>query len=155
MGYGYAPGLSEGSLKPPIFLTSTFVFENAQQAAMEMDRVSITRANSGPTPSEISAITCTNALLSAGDCTYCCHRSLPSVRTVCFSPVRTASTRLPKGYQVPCDANITLRPHRRTGPVSLQHAQQRRGLKAHFGVNRDEAERNARPQQAEHPVRVG
>ncbi len=27
MGYGYAPGLSEGSLKPPIFLTSTFVFE--------------------------------------------------------------------------------------------------------------------------------
>jgi methionine-gamma-lyase len=31
MGYGYAPGLSEGSLKPPIFLTSTFVFESAQQ----------------------------------------------------------------------------------------------------------------------------
>src|SRR5258708_14838244 len=31
MGYGYAPGLSEGALKPPIFLTSTFVFENAQQ----------------------------------------------------------------------------------------------------------------------------
>jgi methionine-gamma-lyase len=31
MGYGYAPGLSEGSLKPPIFLTSTFVFETAQQ----------------------------------------------------------------------------------------------------------------------------
>jgi methionine-gamma-lyase len=31
MGYGFAPGLSEGSLKPPIFLTSTFVFENAQQ----------------------------------------------------------------------------------------------------------------------------
>lgn len=29
MGHGYDPGLSEGSLKPPIFLTSTFVFENA------------------------------------------------------------------------------------------------------------------------------
>ena len=29
MGYGYDPTLSEGSLKPPIFLTSTFVFENA------------------------------------------------------------------------------------------------------------------------------
>ena len=29
MGYGFDPGLSEGSLKPPIFLTSTFVFENA------------------------------------------------------------------------------------------------------------------------------
>jgi methionine-gamma-lyase len=30
MGFGYDPVLSEGSLKPPIFLTSTFVFENAE-----------------------------------------------------------------------------------------------------------------------------
>lgn len=29
MGHGYDPMLSEGSLKPPIFLTSTFVFPNA------------------------------------------------------------------------------------------------------------------------------
>jgi methionine-gamma-lyase len=29
MGHGYDPMLSEGSLKPPIFLTSTFVFESA------------------------------------------------------------------------------------------------------------------------------
>jgi methionine-gamma-lyase len=29
MGYGFDPELSEGSLKPPIFLTSTFVFETA------------------------------------------------------------------------------------------------------------------------------
>ena len=29
MGHGYDPALSEGSLKPPIFLTSTFVFQNA------------------------------------------------------------------------------------------------------------------------------
>ena len=29
MGYGYDPALSEGSLKPPIFLTSTFVFDKA------------------------------------------------------------------------------------------------------------------------------
>ena len=29
MGHGYDPELSEGSLKPPIFLTSTFAFENA------------------------------------------------------------------------------------------------------------------------------
>lgn len=29
MGYGYDPALSEGSLKPPIFLTSTYVFEKA------------------------------------------------------------------------------------------------------------------------------
>jgi methionine-gamma-lyase len=29
MGHGYDPPLSEGSLKPPIFLTSTFAFESA------------------------------------------------------------------------------------------------------------------------------
>jgi methionine-gamma-lyase len=29
MGFGFDPALSEGSLKPPIFLTSTFVFETA------------------------------------------------------------------------------------------------------------------------------
>ncbi len=29
MGHGFEPSLSEGSLKPPIFLTSTFVFPNA------------------------------------------------------------------------------------------------------------------------------
>ena len=29
MGYGYDPALSEGALKPPVFLTSTFTFENA------------------------------------------------------------------------------------------------------------------------------
>jgi methionine-gamma-lyase len=31
MGYGYDPRLSEGALKPPIFLTSTFVFRSAQE----------------------------------------------------------------------------------------------------------------------------
>ncbi|GHF22424.1 methionine gamma-lyase [Kordiimonas sediminis] len=30
MGYGYDPALSEGALKPPVFMTSTFVFDNAQ-----------------------------------------------------------------------------------------------------------------------------
>jgi methionine-gamma-lyase len=30
MGYGYDPRLSEGALKPPIFLTSTFAFRTAQ-----------------------------------------------------------------------------------------------------------------------------
>jgi len=29
LGYGFDPELSEGALKPPVFLTSTFVFENA------------------------------------------------------------------------------------------------------------------------------
>ena len=31
MGHGFDPALSEGSLKPPIFLTSTFVFETAAE----------------------------------------------------------------------------------------------------------------------------
>ncbi|QDP20567.1 cystathionine gamma-synthase family protein [Sphingomonas xanthus] len=31
MGHGFDPSLSEGSLKPPIFLTSTFVFQNAAE----------------------------------------------------------------------------------------------------------------------------
>jgi methionine-gamma-lyase len=31
MGYGYAPELSEGALKPPLFQTSTFVFRNAEE----------------------------------------------------------------------------------------------------------------------------
>ncbi len=30
--YGYDPGLSEGAMVPPIFLSSTFVFEQAQEA---------------------------------------------------------------------------------------------------------------------------
>ena len=31
MSYGYKPELSEGALKPPIFLTSTWAFKNAQE----------------------------------------------------------------------------------------------------------------------------
>ena len=31
MGYGYAPDLSEGALKPPLFQTSTFVFKTAEE----------------------------------------------------------------------------------------------------------------------------
>jgi methionine-gamma-lyase len=31
MGYGYDPKLSESSLKPPVFLTSTFVFDSAAE----------------------------------------------------------------------------------------------------------------------------
>jgi methionine-gamma-lyase len=30
MGYGFSPHLSEGALKPPLFQTSTFVFETAE-----------------------------------------------------------------------------------------------------------------------------
>jgi methionine-gamma-lyase len=31
LGYGYDPSLSEGAVKPPIFLTSTFVFRSAEE----------------------------------------------------------------------------------------------------------------------------
>ena len=31
LGYGFDPALSEGSVKPPVFLTSTFVFTSAEQ----------------------------------------------------------------------------------------------------------------------------
>jgi methionine-gamma-lyase len=31
VGYGFDPQLSEGSVKPPVYLTSTFVFKNAEQ----------------------------------------------------------------------------------------------------------------------------
>ena len=30
MGYGFDPAMSEGSIKPPIFMTSTFVFKSAR-----------------------------------------------------------------------------------------------------------------------------
>ena len=36
MSYGYAPGISEGSLKPPIFLTSTFVSRMHSRARISM-----------------------------------------------------------------------------------------------------------------------
>ncbi len=32
VGYGYDPHLSEGAVKPPLFLTSTFVFKSAEEA---------------------------------------------------------------------------------------------------------------------------
>jgi methionine-gamma-lyase len=44
MGYGYDPSLSEGSLKPPIFLTSTFVFKSAQDGKDFFDYTSGRRA---------------------------------------------------------------------------------------------------------------
>lgn len=38
--YGYDPMLSEGSVKPPVFLTSTFLFASAEQGAEFFDVVS-------------------------------------------------------------------------------------------------------------------
>ncbi|WP_126171937.1 cystathionine gamma-synthase family protein [Altericroceibacterium xinjiangense] len=39
MGFGYDPALSEGSLKPPIFLTSTFAFESAEAGKRHFERI--------------------------------------------------------------------------------------------------------------------
>ena len=49
MGLGYAPALSEGALKPPIFLTSTFVFASAQQGK---DFFDLTAGRRAPRPGE-------------------------------------------------------------------------------------------------------
>ena len=39
MGHGYDPALSEGALKPPIFLTSTFAFESAAAGKRHFEAV--------------------------------------------------------------------------------------------------------------------
>jgi len=40
LGYGYDPALSEGAVKPPVFLTSTFVFRSAEEGRDVFDYVS-------------------------------------------------------------------------------------------------------------------
>jgi methionine-gamma-lyase len=40
LGYGYDPALSEGAVKPPVFLTSTFVFTSAEHGKKFFDYVS-------------------------------------------------------------------------------------------------------------------
>lgn len=40
MSYGYDPQLSEGAIKPPVFLTSTFVFKTAQEGKAFFNMVS-------------------------------------------------------------------------------------------------------------------
>ncbi|MEO6040525.1 MAG: cystathionine gamma-synthase family protein [Croceibacterium sp.] len=44
MGFGYDPALSEGSLKPPIFLTSTFVFPSAEAGKRHFEGITGQRA---------------------------------------------------------------------------------------------------------------
>src|SRR4051794_36836694 len=39
LGYGYDPALSEGSVKPPVFLTSTFAFRSAEEGRDYFDVV--------------------------------------------------------------------------------------------------------------------
>src|SRR5437667_273601 len=40
LSYGYDPALSEGAVKPPVFLTSTFVFRSAEEGRDFFDYVS-------------------------------------------------------------------------------------------------------------------
>ena len=51
VSYGYSPELSEGSVKPPIFLTSTFIFNTAEEGEEFFDvfagRKTATTTNSG------------------------------------------------------------------------------------------------------------
>ena len=47
MGYGFDPALSEGSLKPPIFLTSTFVFDRAADGKLFFEGITGRRPSSG------------------------------------------------------------------------------------------------------------
>ena len=44
LNYGYDPGLSEGSVKPPVFLTSTFVFKTAEEGRDFFDYMAGRRA---------------------------------------------------------------------------------------------------------------
>src|SRR5262245_18998858 len=53
MGYGFDPALSEGALKPPIFLTSTFVFKSAQDGKDFFDYTSGRRE---PPPGEAAGL---------------------------------------------------------------------------------------------------
>lgn len=53
MGYGYDARLSEGSLKPPVFLTSTFVFRSAQDGK---DFFDYTSGRKEPPPGEAAGL---------------------------------------------------------------------------------------------------
>ena len=57
LGYGYDPSLSEGSVKPPVFLTSTFVFQTAEQGRDFFDYLAGRRAKGKPTSFILASIT--------------------------------------------------------------------------------------------------
>jgi len=57
MSYGYDPFLSEGAVKPPVFLTSTFAFRTAEDGAAYFDIV----AGRKPPPADTGPGWCTAA----------------------------------------------------------------------------------------------
>src|SRR3989344_9046775 len=51
MSYGYKPSLSEGAAKPPIFVTSTWAFENAQEGRRSFElAVGLRKPEDGEVP---------------------------------------------------------------------------------------------------------
>ena len=50
LGYGFDPALSEGAVKPPVFLTSTFVFRSAEHGKEFFDYVAGRREPPAGTP---------------------------------------------------------------------------------------------------------
>ena len=53
LGYGFDPALSEGSVKPPVFLTSTFVFATAEEGKAFFD---FTSGRREPGPDDTSGL---------------------------------------------------------------------------------------------------
>jgi methionine-gamma-lyase len=112
MGYGFDPELSEGSLKPPIFLTSTFVFENAaagkrffegrhRQAPgrrRRADLFALQRAQPGDPggPAEPVGECRRRAQLSRAECRRSRLSSSPSASPATSWSTRVRSTRRPK-----------------------------------------------------------
>src|SRR5581483_2325505 len=88
LGYGYDPLLSEGAVKPPVFLTSTFVFRTAEEVRDFFDYTSgrrepppgsSTRASTTPTArSSRIAWPPTKAQRRASCSRPACRRSRPA-----------------------------------------------------------------------------
>ena len=65
LGYGYDPGLSEGSVKPPVFLTSTFVFQTAEQGRDFFDYLDAARLRSKGKPASFTLASITRTWKSS------------------------------------------------------------------------------------------
>lgn len=66
MGHGYDPALSQGAIKPPIFLTSSFAFPSAQAGADFFDRMSGRAAGGAENAGLIDALRLIRSAVSLG-----------------------------------------------------------------------------------------
>ena len=53
MGFGYDPFMSEGSIKPPIFMTSTFAFKSARDGEALFRRLAGRREEGDPEDADL------------------------------------------------------------------------------------------------------